>query len=461
MIHQNEIDGINLLLRQALKNNSAFVEVNEAGSDLYDVILHHGIPGPVNLDYIQSHLIHVMLNGLKRLRSKKSNLALDPIVISAENNFYQIKISSLSSAYFYGDHKFSMRNCLLRFIEAERTNDESIIFSKSLYLTPAKTLHEDLTQFAPQLVNKFGFWRAKEKGYMSGLIYEGKTKFGFPKRVFVKRFEDAGTLDFAALSLAKACGVRAPKVRVATTSQFKYLFSTDIAKTKKKNEKVNTYQYYDFSEWTKNNTNYFDWKSLTLCMGRQADGSFSEQLRLDRTSVARLLLIIAILGLSDTHMHNIGLVISNKEGVIKAKLVLIDFQLDNSPLNGMTGNLDPDSRMIVHVDPNQTIADFIRTCILVFAGENSHDLMEHFAKNITEEDYIEAFELINEAFLPALEQVKPLCQRLSLDIDNIEKQKGTKRVFEERWVNNFNKVKSKIDACTQKCESSVSVICNP
>lgn len=51
MITERQIQAMNECLREAMGNNGAFLQVTLVNSDYYNIMLHPGIKGPLNMEY--------------------------------------------------------------------------------------------------------------------------------------------------------------------------------------------------------------------------------------------------------------------------------------------------------------------------------------------------------------------------------------------------------------------------
>lgn len=190
-------------------------------------MIHHGIKGPVNFEYVDGTLIHTMLNGIKLAQYQTCDgkyqspqlyqgLRIWTQTLSEEESLYQINIEAIPGKLLFGNDEYSLRSCIEKFIEAQASNDFSKIFSyPSFHPDVSKECYNDLSKHG--LVSKYHGWEPKKNGYMDGLILQGHTKTGLTKKIFVKQFYLQESLDFAVLSIAKTCGVRTPKVEVVMT----------------------------------------------------------------------------------------------------------------------------------------------------------------------------------------------------------------------------------------------------
>ncbi|ASQ47305.1 hypothetical protein [Legionella clemsonensis] len=247
-------------------------------------------------------------------------------------------------------------------------------------------------------------WMPKEKGNQAGVILIDKNF----RKTFVKRydphdFNNNELIDFVIFTLAKKCGVRTPDVRLAFTSDYAYLLSTDMNYSKKPGK---SYSYQDID-----NLSHSDFDIDTIHQGffKKSEAIF----RVDQIATAGLLILSVVLNLTDLSDANLGIVLSETTNQKKAKIALMDFNCtDKSLLQG---------------EQNISFKQFI----LEKVSSKNHYLFA-VGKTLSDSDYYAAFEKISANFMDSLEEASEVVSAANNEI----KQKDTMS-FLSLWQKNF------------------------
>lgn len=280
-------------------------------------------------------------------------------------------------------------------------------------------------------------WKEKTKGASAGVILEGTTKTGIPKKVFVKNYlEDrngaslhngANALgDFAAFTILKKCGLHAPKVKLAAADDGLYIFSTDVAQRKKPNKEC---WYFDLDELP------YEIKNKNLHPTQTSNNRpIENKIPIDKKSYLKAIIIARLLNLEDLHGGNIGYYISKKGNLAKAKLACIDFLFD------------PHKPVSKHLSLKELIDDAVENFFRHLDNSSAH---KKLVSQCSEADYIKAFEEISKQFLQTCAEIKRIIQTMSVELE--DEKKGIYGML-ERWQENFIATKSLIEKYQNKVE---------
>ncbi len=283
-----------------------------------------------------------------------------------------------------------------------------------------------------------GKWTPKLKGDAPGIILHGDNEHD--GKIFVKQLDINECLNFSTLALAKQCGVKSPRVEVKFLANTYYLFSFDM----NREEKNKTYHYSDLSDYYDDSSNFIDFKQFTLFQGRTLDGKFNSYLKIDKVGVARFFLMSILLGLTDLHLENVGLVISRNENSFKAKIALIDL------------NIDRNRKVDFSIFQN-SISDFVIKYNLTNSLSTEKYLFS-FAEYLNDNDYLLAFKKIQDHFPSAHANLKEVTYGVLNNLlefcndyqrKKIEAMRG---VYSQTWYENFSQLSQKMTLVNNSME---------
>jgi hypothetical protein len=326
VITDEQLTEVNQLLRQALKNDHAYVRVDRHPPSLdptisykYNLVVDLGISGPLHEEFVYGIVHDQMFENLTYMTDIYPDLECTYKYTMVPSNHLHI-FTNLPAALFYTDTRNSLYACLKKYLSPNQlaTDDAAEVFYNDLLCN--------------NIISREAYptYRIKNKGIMPGVILAGSPN------IFVKEYlenDDIGSnelLDHALFAVAKSCGIKAPSVRLVKTPNYSYLLSTDMGVQNPKYPHK-SYTHVDLEDFQKAPSNYLDEKSATAHQGRTSNGLFTQNIAFDLLNLARLCLGIVIFDLADIQKSNCGLVISDNNGVLKAKLALLDCVVDQNP----------------------------------------------------------------------------------------------------------------------------------
>jgi hypothetical protein len=397
---------INELVREIIHQPHAYMEIIFLPEDKKhcDIMLHLGIKGPLQYTYFE-YLVDQVLYQLSVNSKKIFKNACE--INKRDENIIHFKHVSLE--YFLG------KNAGFKAFLLEQKQN-SIKKKVSYRFNDSQEVYDDL-KLHQQLKPKYSNWLTKEVGCAKGVILIGKSKQQLSKKIYVKKIISFyESLDYSVFKIGKACGASVPTVKYHLTQHACYLFSRSLDNPRS-NKPNKQYSFLELKTYFLNPNHYFHYENFELYLNRNEVGDFAEIISLNKANIAKFFLICLII------------VISHQNGVKKAKLGLVDFEVKRN------------FNISEWHDLNGSLKDMLMTYFTKYVtcfGYNNFYLA--LIKGLEQEDFILAFAGLNENFIAEFEKSSSYLDEILMNMQEQSMIK-IKRLICQNWLTNFELIR--------------------
>lgn len=302
----------------------------------------------------------------------------------------------------------------------------------------SKTCREDLASH--QLINHYPNSMPKYDGTMDGLILFGKRKDDTPKTVYVKKYQTYLGVDFFELDdfmvfdIARACGITASKVKIKATTNFNYLFSTDITQ-----QAVNCSDPHpEFVCLDKIIVRDTPYKRQTIMNTIEYSSEKThEMIHINPVNLAKFILLCLLLRLTDLRASNTGILIQRHAGTANANIAMIDFTINYQKIS-LPGSESHHS-LTSFVASQLALKNFLRLSSLAV---------------LDEDDFLQAFRELTPVFLSACDEALLRAKRYTFESkENVARAEK----LIQHWKSNYDLLQKFVQRITpdnSNCNSS-------
>lgn len=283
----------------------------------------------------------------------------------------------------------------------------------------SKTCREDLASH--QLINHYQNWMPKYDGTMDGLVLFGKRSDDTPKTVYVKKYQTYLGVDFFELDdfmvfdIARACGIAAPKVKIKATTNFNYLFSTDITQQAVHCSDPHP-EFICLDKIIVRDTPYKR-QTLTNTLEYISEKKH-EVIHINPINLAKFILLCLLLRLTDLRASNIGILIQRQSGTTSANIAMIDFTINYNKI-ALPGTESHHSLSSL-VASQLALKNFLRLSSLAV---------------LDEDDFLQAFRELAPVFLSACHEALLRAKRFTSE--STENVTHAEKLI-QHWKSNFD-----------------------